>query len=207
MALIWHSGGDILGFLCCPYGHVEVSINGVLEKGRPHSQMKADTDTQGRKLEAVLAAALIAAAVGAGLPGDLMPKGHAEESLVERRRADANKRKELLSKAYVPVKASHSCQEAQAHACMLGQSGTACCKLTMYQSDACLCRRSDALKRGGIDAGSSGAPAPALTQEASVNAAVSHTQHPAMSPHLCHCHSAELPHDIYDVAFNMSAAG
>lgn len=84
-----------------------MSTADISEKGRPQSQKKADTDTQGQKWEAVLAAALIAAIVGTGLPGDLMPKGHAEESVVERRRAEANKRKELLSKAYVPVKASH----------------------------------------------------------------------------------------------------
>ena len=62
-----------------------------------------DKDTQGRKWQALLAAALIATSVGAAVPDAMMPKGHAEESAVERRRAEANRRKEMLSKTYVAI--------------------------------------------------------------------------------------------------------
>ncbi len=63
-------------------------------------QATSDRDIQGRRWKAFLAAALISASIGAAAPGDMMAKGHAEESAVERRRAEANKRKELLSRAY-----------------------------------------------------------------------------------------------------------
>ncbi len=52
-----------------------------------------------RRWEALFAAALIAISVGLAAPRGWMPTARAEESVVERRRADASRRKELLSKA------------------------------------------------------------------------------------------------------------
>lgn len=60
-----------------------------------------DEGRHGQRWEAFLAAALIATSLGASATGDVMPKAHAEQSVVEKRRAEANKRKELLSRAYV----------------------------------------------------------------------------------------------------------
>ncbi len=62
-------------------------------------QVTNDKDTQGRRWKAFLAAALISAGMGAATPDPIMPKASAEESVVERRRAEANKRKEMLSRA------------------------------------------------------------------------------------------------------------
>jgi hypothetical protein len=111
-----------------------VAHQGVYKDASPEGlafcpQKLAGMDTQARNWEALLAAALIAATVGAGLPNELMPKVHAEESSVERRRSEAIKRKELLSKAYVPLKARHQCHEAHSQPCTLERQG---CLLHAY---------------------------------------------------------------------------
>ncbi len=62
-------------------------------------QVTNERDSQGHRWKAILAAALISAGMGAAIPGELMPKASAEESTVERRRAEANRRKEMLSRA------------------------------------------------------------------------------------------------------------
>ena len=76
--------------------HVE--NQGAQESGKGSAFMQAsnDEDVQGRRWKAFFATALISVSVG-----DVMPKATAEESAVERRRAEANKRKELLLRAYV----------------------------------------------------------------------------------------------------------
>ena len=62
-------------------------------------QVTSDKDIQGQRWKAFLAAALLSASMGAATPDEMMPKAKAEESVVERRRAEANKRKEMLSRA------------------------------------------------------------------------------------------------------------
>lgn len=71
------------------------------DTGSAFMQASNNEDVQGRRWKAFFATALISASVGAATPGDVMPKATAEESAVERRRAEANKRKELLLRAYV----------------------------------------------------------------------------------------------------------
>ena len=68
-------------------------------RGPAALQAVTDKDVQGRKWKVLLAAALVSASMGAAGPDSMMPKADAEESAVERRRAEANKRKELLSRA------------------------------------------------------------------------------------------------------------
>lgn len=164
-------------------------------------QAATDKDVQGRKWKVFLAAALVSASMGAAGPDGMMAKGNAEESVAERRRAEASKRKEMLSRAYAAAQVLNFTQltpKIPLRALLwvvnvrtmprkplpaiyrpevfLYLAFPRDCRQAADAVPMPLCRRENALAKGGVDAGNPDAAAleTLTSQEAPpVNAAVS----------------------------------
>ena len=127
-------------------------------QGKQHEHKKQKPPLQA--IHGALLAAAVAAGMGLAAPQDLLPCAHAE-TVAERRKAEAQQRKELLTKAYVLCMHSFSAALLcwAVHSCHLHvkdslgcPSSTAAVATTMTSMVERRRRREDALKRGGMDA-------------------------------------------------------